>query len=75
MPGSVLARDLLFLMGLVISLSSLVNGAKTGSASSFVHGGFQRSEQPFLYWMAMTMSGAACVVCLFFLIADAAKLI
>lgn len=74
MPGNVLAKDLLFLIGLVISLSSLVDGAKTGCASSVVPGGFKRSEQPFLYWMAMAMSAAACVVCLFFLIADAAML-
>jgi hypothetical protein len=70
MLNSVLAQDLLFLMGLLIGSFSLVNGLKTGRASYLVPGGFKRSEQPFLYWMAMAMSGAAIVVCLFFLITD-----
>jgi len=75
MFNNVLAQDLLFLVGLLVGSFSLVNGLKTGRASLLVPGGFKKSEQPFLYWLAMTMFGAAAASCLFFLAVDATKFI
>lgn len=68
MLNSIIDSSLLYIVVAIVALFGVINGLRTGRASNFVPGGFERSERPVLFWIAIGVSALAFIASIYVLI-------